>query len=452
MKKYLALILGAVFVLGFAASAFAIHAEIPAETQAIVAKGQTQITIGGDLRVRGEFQQNTSDLSDDKADHNSYYDQRIRLSITADVTKNTQGYILIEGGGGKTSANWNWGTDSGSKGIYPFGDAKRGDLNLLEAWILHKGSGLLGIPAGIKIGHMPLALGNKLFFDHTLYGDDAIVLFADPTKELHIGLLTAKFVEGVVTKNDDSNGYVGLFAYKTKDWGISGDVTFVDHQNTFLVPPAPAGQDAHLWNFGLRGNANISGLGIMLDGEMQTGKITDTGASDKKFRGYAFVGGLNYTLSGVKLAAAYGYGSGDNDSDNKFETFVTSLSNYQTGTPDTYVYDYRVTSAAGAFKTGIANTQYIKVDASASLAKDLSGYLAYFWLRANKITTAQEALGANKSVGSEIDAKVTYKIDRNLTYFVEGGYLFAGDFYKTKTGGAEPDNAYAIRHGIQLTF
>jgi len=39
MKKYLALALGVLFTLGFAASAFAIHAEIPAETQAVVAKG-----------------------------------------------------------------------------------------------------------------------------------------------------------------------------------------------------------------------------------------------------------------------------------------------------------------------------------------------------------------------------------------------------------------------------
>ena len=59
MKKYLALVLGVLFTLGFAASAFAIHAEIPAETQAVVAKGSTQITMGGELRFRGELRNNT---------------------------------------------------------------------------------------------------------------------------------------------------------------------------------------------------------------------------------------------------------------------------------------------------------------------------------------------------------------------------------------------------------
>ncbi|MDP3260151.1 MAG: hypothetical protein Q8M34_06160, partial [Thermodesulfovibrionales bacterium] len=59
MKKYLALVLGVLFTLGFAASAFAIHAEIPAETQAVVAKGTSQITLGGELRFRGELRNNT---------------------------------------------------------------------------------------------------------------------------------------------------------------------------------------------------------------------------------------------------------------------------------------------------------------------------------------------------------------------------------------------------------
>ncbi len=58
MKKYLALILGVLFVLSFAASAFAIHAEIPSETQAVVAKGSTQITLGGEIRTRGWWQDN----------------------------------------------------------------------------------------------------------------------------------------------------------------------------------------------------------------------------------------------------------------------------------------------------------------------------------------------------------------------------------------------------------
>jgi hypothetical protein len=38
-------------------------------------------------------------------------------------------------------------------------------------------------------------------------------------------------------------------------------------------------------------------------------------------------------------------------------------------------------------------------------------------------------------------------------YFIEGGYLFAGDFYKNVTGAnVNPDDVYAVRHGVELTF
>ena len=38
-------------------------------------------------------------------------------------------------------------------------------------------------------------------------------------------------------------------------------------------------------------------------------------------------------------------------------------------------------------------------------------------------------------------------------FYREGGYLFAGDFYKNITATAvNPDNAYAVRHGVELTF
>lgn len=446
MKKYLAIILGAVFVLGFAASAFAIHAEIPAETQAIVAKGKTQITLGGEIRIRGEFQQNTSDFDDNKGDHNAYYDERVRLSVEAQVTPNTTGLVQIEAGDGERVNNFTWGNygTAGTKGIYGKGEAKQGTFEIIQAWIQHKGSGLLGIPAGIKVGHMPLALGNKLFFNHTLYGDDAIVLFADPTKELHVGLLSVKFSEGNTKLNDDATAYVGLFNYKTKEFGISGDVVYLDDQNFVDRTVAPEG--LHFWNFGLRGDVKIAGLGIKGDVEVQTGKAKNaTGGAGpfKKASGWAALAGVNYTVSGIKLEAEYAYGSGDKPgTSDKYEGFVTALAQTQNYT---YVYDYRTATAAGAAGTGISNTQYIKVGASGDLAKDLSGELFYYNLRANKTPE-----GVSKSIGNEIDAKITYKIDKNLNYWVEGGYLITGNFYKT--AGKDPDNAYAVRHGIQLSF
>lgn len=476
MRKYIALILGAVFVLGFAASAFAIHAEIPAETQAVIAKGATEITIGGDIRIRGEAQQNTSDFNKDAVDHKTFIDQRIRLDIGAKVTPNTQGFIQIEGGGDPTASNiggssvWLWGNPGPNQintGVYHEGENKKGDLRILQAWIMHTGSGIFGVPAGVKVGHMPLSLGNALFFDHTLFGDDAIVVFADPTKELHVGALMVKFREGSTILNDDSTAYVGLFNYRTKQFGVSGDVTYVDDQNRFgqaapaltsPLPPAlvaPNGTDVHLWNFGLRGDVNFGGLKIKADAEVQTGKVLDTGGNDVTFQGYAFLAGLYYTINPVKLTLEYGYGSGPGTDPTKFKMFVTALSQtYYSTNVNTYVYNYRTITAAGTQFAGIANTQYVKLNADANLTKDLRLELEADWLRAakNNVVTigGVHTLGDSKDIGVELDARLTYSFDRNIKYWVEGGYLFAGNFWRT--AAKNPDDAYAIRHGIQISF
>ena len=81
MKKCIAIIAAMLFVLGFAASAFAIHAEIPAETSAIVVKGESTVTIGGELRFRGELKQTNVDSDKDTT---AAYDGRVRiLTITS---------------------------------------------------------------------------------------------------------------------------------------------------------------------------------------------------------------------------------------------------------------------------------------------------------------------------------------------------------------------------------
>jgi hypothetical protein len=106
VKRYLALVAGLIFVLGFTAVAFAIHAEIPSDTQAVVAKGTTQITLGGEIRARGEIQE--VDFNKDTPGA-SYYDSRVRLSVDAQVTPNTSGFVQVEAGNGYTADNYTWG-------------------------------------------------------------------------------------------------------------------------------------------------------------------------------------------------------------------------------------------------------------------------------------------------------------------------------------------------------
>ncbi len=226
------------FVLGFAASSFAIHAEIPAETQAVVGTGLTQITIGGEIRVRGLYQSNAVNFDSNVTDTGDVakYDERVRLQVEAKVTPNTTGLIQIEAGNdtGTSQDITNWGSEpSGATGTLKFSNGKQNSMKVLQAWILHQGTGLLSVPALVKVGHMPIQIGpNGLFYEHTKFGDDAILFGVDPVKGMHLILGTVKLTENSTSLNDDVNAYTFIGSYEImKDTVVGLDLTYADGQN-----------------------------------------------------------------------------------------------------------------------------------------------------------------------------------------------------------------------------
>ncbi len=436
MKKYLILLSCLLFILGISTVALA-----------------SNITIEGEIEVRGEYSTNTTDLSDDASDNAAFYDEGVKLSVDAEVTENTKAVIEItteedDPYGQVVDVN-TWGVGTSGATNYSQGNLVGDTFSIRKAYISHHGSGLLGYNAGFKIGHMPLKLGNALFLNHTKFGDDALVLFADPTNELHVGLVHIKFAENtrlgttMVGENDDVTVYTGLFNYKMNELNIGGDATYIN-DNTF----GPKGLD--FWNFGLRCDTEAAGVGIKADVEFQTGTADEAalGADDLDFEGWALLIGANVKAGNINVDAEFAYGSGDEDAtDNKMETFVNSL-----GADEqhyTYVYEDRVVSAAGARSTGLANTWYIKVGADTNVNADMSlGADVYYLQAVEKLSDTYD----EEDIGIEVDANLHYNIDKNLVYFVEAGILFADDLYKNFTGGEEPDDPYVLRHGVKLTF
>ena len=454
MKKYASILAVLVLLLGFASLSFSAPAEIPADTTAVIAKGKTQITLGGELRFRGFYGKNLRVQEDDTyADSQANFDYRVRLNLEAKVSPNTTGFVELESGT-LTTDNVTWGsTFGGGRGVYNFGNTKESNVTIRQAWIQYQGTGLLGVPAGIKVGRQPLKLGYGLFFDHTYFGDDAILLFVQPMKELTLAAFHIKWVEGNTTLNDDSTGWGIIAAYAGKGFGLSADISYVDHQNIAALGNA----DIHLWNIGLRGNVDDiagTGLNFKADVEFQTGKVRDL-SPEIKLSGWAAMAGLDYKFKTMPLSLTleYAIGSGDKDSTaNKNEAFITALGQEQ---HYTFIYEYLAPNACnfGAFgtaRTGLCNTQYVKFGGAYDITKDLKAELYAYWLRAHR------AVGINgyrpdKDIGWEVDAKVTYKIDKGLTYWVEGGYFWPGDAYKL-SATRDADDAWAVRHGIMLKF
>jgi len=453
LKKYLAIAAAMIFVLGFAASAFAIHAEIPAETTSMVVKGDTQITLGGEIRFRGIIRE--TDFNDDTASSNGY-DGRIRLNM--DIAQGpASGMIQLESGSDNTHDTWGWGShDNAATGVYGYGNAKTGGITILQAWAQYQTDVL-----GVKVGHMPLALGRSIFFNHTKFGDDAIVIFGSPTKGLHVGGLTIKFEDAGANNSSDQDGYVVFGVYDAGNWGASADVTLVNMNRSSSLGEPTFGGPSQLYNYAARGNAKVGPANIWGDVELQSGKFGKDGA-DIKIKTYAIAVGADIDLGTATIYVAGGVGSGpDFDSANPdFEQYVTSLGNHQNEPIDTFIYDYLAPGACyNPFGTGdtltnagICNTTFAKVGAKAKVGGvGLDGKLV--WLKATEVPS-----GADDDIGIEVDVKASYNIAKNLKYWVETGYLAAGDFYKTGTtsgnnpAGTSPDDAWAVRHGIALTF
>jgi hypothetical protein len=453
MKRFLAVFAAMMLVLGFAASALAIHAEIPSETQAVVAKGTTQITLGGEIRFRGWYIKNSS--ADYRgaatpADQNSqaWYDARVRLSLQADVSKNTTGFLHLETDDGTaTTAN---GTSSGDGPRWGLNNNKSAaGLKFLEAWILHKGTGLLGIPAGIKVGHMPLALGHKQFFDHTKFGSDAIVVFADPTKDIHIGLLTVQLTEDAeANKTDgaqtgDTTAYVALATYKAgKSANLGINYTLINNGQT------TANQKYDFQNLGIHGDGKIGAFGWMFEYDKQFGNSTNTA----KFKGSGLLLGASYAINPVTIRAQYASGSGEDSNANTTKEFQTFLGN---DVHYTFIYEYTTRGAddGSSRATGISNTTYYRLGLDAKLTKDLSASIDAFDLRMTKANTG----GASKKIGREYDVKLTYQIDRGLVYFVTAGILDPGKAWEQNAslGSVSNTNNKQITqavHGITLSF
>jgi hypothetical protein len=236
---------------------------------------------------------------------------------------------------------------------------------------------------------------------------------------------------------------------------VSADLTYIVGHSKAVFD-----KGTKLFNLGVRANADLGAVKVKGDVEIQRG-TNKTSAPDSfgneevRYRGFAAMIGAEAKVADVTVRGSAAYGSGDkldsdNDSSEKNEGFQTFLSDNQYFT---YVYDYKAATAAGATHTGINNTWYVNagVTAKPMPALKLSGDV-YYLKAVQSVDNVTDDMDS-KEIGVEVDAKAEYQLDTNLVYFVEAGYLVAGDFYANVTGDKdEVDNPYSVRHGLLLKF
>ena len=454
MKKGLTVAIGSMFLLGFATTALATHEGMPQETSVVAASG-AQVTLDGSIRMRGRIDKHTA--KDSAAD--KYYDGRARIGVKA-VSGAASGYLQLESDIAETSDTYTWGADGSN---FHNGGGKQGGLSILQAWINYK-PGMFGI----KVGHMPLALGNKLFFDHG-YGDDAIVAYMS-NDTTDAGLLTIKFQELGTTpskssSDDDIDGYVAYFVQKMGKMKIGADLTWIHMTADYL----------DLYNLGVNFAGNFGPAKVKADVEYQMGDsggffngffsgVTDSGTANNQsdIAGYAAMVDATVAAGPADVGLTIGYGSGDDDAnDNDMGTFATGLTDTRYFTT---IIGYReaVPYLAGGSNgaaytlnnvkhTGLSNLFLVQAHADMKTTCPLTGKDLALDARVSYAQLNEVPTGADDSVGTEIDLNATWTLAPGLSYKVETAYLVAGDAWKTSAND-DPDDAYFLRHGLELKF
>jgi hypothetical protein len=479
VRKYFAIVLGVLLVLGVAATASAMD---------------TDITLGGKILIRGWYLKNVDNGLPSDSSSEALYSTNANLTVDIKVEENVRGFMELEtscGGSGNCGLYY-WGGNGGSQNAGGTYDTKpQAPLYFRQLWIMYTGSGLLGVPSGIKAGHMPISLGEKVFLNNERFGDDAILVWVDPTKELHLAAGLAKLFEGAYTNHtDDVDGYIALGTYALdKDNTLGLNWTYI-HSDGFcpslnfapFTGTLPNVDKLNVHNVGIHANGDISGLTYAASLNWQFGKVEATiphgGAWDVvtappptpdsiKAKGWAALVKLGYMVDPINIRGSFAYGSGDSDGINdgdcgEFQTLqgpdeigafarlVHYTQIYERTIQTTSQHALLTTTPGGNVRnTGIANTTYYNLGLDWQATPALRLALDGFILRATKVPTGS---GWSKAAGTELDFKGEYKIAKNLSYFVEAAGFWAGNYYEDSGLVAEKENVTQLIHGLLLKF
>ncbi len=272
-----------------------------------------------------------------------------------------------------------------------------------------------------------------------------------PSSNTYAGAGIIKFSEGNGTNDDtsDIDGYFALYTQKSKALNWGANVTFLDVD----------GMGMRFWNVGLDGTLNFGKVSLLADVEYQFGDY----ATDLEQSSFAAMLKATANMDSFKIGALAAYGSGDDDmNDDKNEQFISYLTDtiYQVTIPgyrlavpgqrnmvEAFMMGYD--NASAQRNTGLSNLFLMQLFASTDIKcplsnKDVSLEGRLSWLKLN-----EEFMGED-DLGIEISAFATWKLANGLSYKVETAYLLAGDAWDP--AGNDPDDAYFVRHGLELTF
>jgi hypothetical protein len=294
---------------------------------------------------------------------------------------------------------------------------------------------LPGIPVNVTAGHQYLQLGNGWFLQNKHFGSDAWVV-ANVTGPNTIAFVDIKVNEGsAAIASDDADAYAILDVFK-----INEDITIgVDFADVRVRPTI------ELQNFSLNFNGKFGIVKIMAQADMQAGKVTG-GLTEPKFKGNEVVLQGNVGLDPVTINFLLASGSGNKIGDTDIKGYVNFL---DINPRYTFLYEYKLNTAAGGVHTGFANTTAISLGAMFAVSKSVNiGLDVYDLIATEKILNAVGE--ESDEIGIEVDAKLNWKLYDNLSWNWDFGYFKPGKAFKTANG--KTDAAMGAQGILALKF
>jgi hypothetical protein len=420
----------------------------PPETSPVVTLGKTQLTVSGYFRPRAtatfNYEIDSSALSDETR---SFIDARSYLTLEAKHGPIIGVFSLDIAGDDFTDGD-KWG--------YP------GNPGFQAEWTL--GTRLAYVQWNTKhvnflFGRIPARLGNGFVANVNRDAGRFVI-------KTGIGNFIGTAVKGADDKTVPGtegglNAYILLYAskpYKKDKKQVSGQL-WIGKQD----PEDRPGKPSYPAKFILGGaiDPKFDKLALKAEATYLGGNSGGAKLIDNK-GGMLWLDSDYQFTQKVSAGAMFGYGTGDNDplddEQNNFQSYFLD----ENAAAYTNVYADDLHGFRGAFPgsvnfgSGFANTTFFQAHLKAMPGKKAEITASYTYLHATKAqkigsgpigARATTATGTTQSIGSEIDANVSYKIAPVATLWLRTGILFMGEIW-----GADVDDTGKIEAFLELKF
>lgn len=400
MKKITALAIAGVFTASLAATAFA----------------ESDVKVGGEIRVRHVEQNNNTDFNNDAGDAGNTTAQRTRVNVDAKINETTKAYISIQdtrvwGDNPNTTAGF---TQNGNTVSTANGGA--GNVDLSQAYV--QLDQLFGQPLSLRLGRQMLAYG-----DHRLIGNfewsnfgrrfDAIKLMYN-TDALSVDLFAANVSEG----NGGLNAVGAETAAAGRDAQFNGlyatlKMIPMNSLDLYLLQKKEVGGTVgqSILTYGARLNGGAMNIDWTAEAAIQSGDHATSVTKEATM--YALKAG--YTLpevASLRIGAEYDFASGDDGSDATKNKAFDNL--FPTNHPLYGVTDIGQTNAltnlrAWSVNVGAKPAEGLKVVAEYwSYMKDKENRRSAIAPAANDLATATD------KIGSEYNVQAWYALNKNV--------------------------------------